>query len=377
MAAATPTAHFDVMLSLNDAGETFAGRIEYASDLFDSQTAERLAAQWHQVVEAMVADDAQALARVPLLDAAARRRLLVDFNNAPRTYHDGQTIPALVQAQARRHPGRTALVQGDVALSFGELDVRAERLAGYLQQSLGVRAGDVVAVCMPRSPAMVKSLLAVMKAGAAYLMLDATFPAARLSFILRESRARLLIADGPTPFPLEGHDDVQVLDLREAAQAIAQGPARPQGAPTLATPACCIYTSGSTGQPKGVVLPHETLLGMVLDIDCVDWASPSNVILQHSSHVVGRADARTVARADARRPLRPARRAQAGARGHPPPRPGARRQPAVAHGGVLQHRHRRRRRLPLRRAPGDDRAPTRSRAAMSCACSSAFRTCTS
>ncbi|GLZ80229.1 hypothetical protein Afil01_50360 [Actinorhabdospora filicis] len=169
-----------------------------------------------------------------------------------------RTLPALFEAQVRRTPGATALVYGGERLSYAELDARAGRLADRLLDA-GVGPEDVVAVGLPRTPAMMAAILAVVKAGAAFLPLDIAYPAERLAYILGDARAKMLITDEATGGVLPAGTERLLVD------AVAQAPAGERVAPSPAHPAYVIYTSGSTGRPKGVVVTHAGVPHLLAD----------------------------------------------------------------------------------------------------------------
>ncbi|MGW1611372.1 amino acid adenylation domain-containing protein [Streptomyces sp. NPDC002285] len=181
----------------------------------------------------------------------------------------------LFEEQARRTPAATALVSGDERLSYGELDARADRLAGLLRGH-GVRPGALVGVYLERSAEMVVALLGTLKAGAGYAMLDPGLPAERLRGMAADAGVALVVSRRGSQQPLSAVGSVTVEDA-EQAEPLRRGTVevRPQD------PACVMFTSGSTGRPKGIVASHAAITGTLTGQDFASFG-PGAVWLQCS-----------------------------------------------------------------------------------------------
>jgi amino acid adenylation domain-containing protein len=275
------TTHFDLSLSLTDSGERIEGDLEYASDLFERATVARWAGHLRTVLEAMVGNDAQRVSALPLLDAAGRRQVLHGFNAGIRACAQERLVHQLLEDRAGENGDAIALEWGTQQLSYAQLNCRANRLAHHLR-SLGVVPNQPVAICVPRGPDMVVGLLAILKAGGAYVTLDPALPADRLAFMLVDTAASVVISheEVAAALPLAGQ---HLLLLDRDAAAIDRHPdSNPPAVNQAGDLAYCMYTSGSTGQPKGVAIPHRSVLGFMLDVDYVAW-TPASVMLQYSS----------------------------------------------------------------------------------------------
>ncbi|MBJ7310428.1 non-ribosomal peptide synthetase [Rugamonas sp. CCM 8940] len=274
------TTHFDLSLLLADDGRQVAGHIEYASDLFNHATMRRLADSLHILLAGMAADDTLPLSRLPLLAPAARRQLLVDFNATTTAYPRDDLIHRQFERQAAATPDVIALCFGAERLSYAELNRRANRLAHALL-ALGLAPDDRVALQLWRGSALVVAMLAVLKAGAAYLPLEPDAPAARLAHILSDAAPRALLcapatARSPQLATLGATFNGVLLQLDEhgggadgdqlgiASRSDANPDAAALGLHTRHL-AYVIYTSGSTGLPKGVMVEHRNVLRLVLN----------------------------------------------------------------------------------------------------------------
>ncbi|MFH9810492.1 non-ribosomal peptide synthase/polyketide synthase [Streptomyces olivaceus] len=212
-------------------------------------------------------DQDEPVGRIELLTAEERRELTV-LGTGPVAPAPATSLPELFRGHVRATPGLVALVCGDTSLTYAELDARANRLAHAL---IGRGAGPerLVAVALPRSAELVVALLAVLKTGAAYVPVDPEYPAARIAYLLDDTRPALLVTDsgGEGRLPEAGPADRLVLDDPETAALVAACPAAD---PTVAVdprlPAYVIHTSGSTGRPKGVLPTHGGLLDLLTDL---------------------------------------------------------------------------------------------------------------
>ncbi|MFI7344367.1 amino acid adenylation domain-containing protein [Streptomyces sp. NPDC050085] len=238
----TDTAKFDLFFNVvPDATGRAHGRLEYAAELFDHETAVSIVDRFVRILEQVVADPGIRLADIDVLAADEQRWLLGTANDtAEPTLEPGLIETVARQAQAT--PDAAAVIGEEEALTYGELDARANRLAHWLI-GRGVRPESLVAVALPRSVDLVVALLAVQKAGAAYIPIDPDHPQSRIDYIL-EDAAPVLVLDAET---LSG------ADLSAQPDTAPDVVIRPDST------AYVIYTSGSTGKPKGVAVPHGAL----------------------------------------------------------------------------------------------------------------------
>ncbi|HEV2733877.1 MAG TPA: condensation domain-containing protein, partial [Longimicrobiaceae bacterium] len=204
------TARFDLELDLKEVGEELAGSLRFRTDLFDASTIERFAAQYRVVLAAAGASPEERLSRLAILPAEEERTLLAYGSGAARGDAGGVPVHRLVAAQAARTAGATAVRFGDGSLTYAELDARAGRLALELR-GRGVEAGTTVAVCLERGTGSVVAPLAVWKAGGVYLPLDPSYPAERLSFLLRDSGASHVLTESGVAGVLPEHEAEVVL----------------------------------------------------------------------------------------------------------------------------------------------------------------------
>ncbi|MEW6304921.1 MAG: aminotransferase class III-fold pyridoxal phosphate-dependent enzyme, partial [Verrucomicrobiota bacterium] len=245
--------NFDLFLNIRESAAGLLLDFEYNASLFDASTIQRWLAHYQTLLEAIVATPDQPVRELPLLDAAQRRQLLLDWNDTAADFPHDVCIHQLFETQARRTPHATALICGNERLSYRELDERAGRLAQRLRH-FGAAPESLVAVCAERSPALIIGLLAVLKAGAAYVPLDPAYPAERLKFILEDAQSRLLLTSDTVRAGLEFNlPDLTVVNL-DAFDSDFTGHVTPAPAVTPANLAYVIYTSGSTGNPKGVAI---------------------------------------------------------------------------------------------------------------------------
>ncbi|MFJ4092364.1 amino acid adenylation domain-containing protein [Kitasatospora sp. NPDC089913] len=242
----------------SEADGTWSGAFEYAAALFEHGTVERLAEQFLRLLETFTAEPATALGAAELLSAPERALLLGEWGTGERADWPAGTTLDLIEAQAAAVPDAPAVVTDGATLSYRELDERANRLAHHLAAA-GAGPETVVGVCLERGPDLVPALLAIWKAGAAYLPLDPALPAERLRHVLADCGAPLLVTETALTATTGGFTGTRIL-LDADREAVA---ARPATAPARVTdpehPAYLIYTSGSTGRPKGVTVHHRGL----------------------------------------------------------------------------------------------------------------------
>ncbi|WP_308271832.1 non-ribosomal peptide synthetase [Kitasatospora sp. SUK 42] len=269
MTVPTGTSRLDLIFSLAEqhgsdgSPSGLNGVVEYAADLFDRSSVESLFARWTRLLAAVVAAPELPIGGIDLLSVGERRELLpvVEGGVAARA------VPELFSAQVAASPDAVALVCGDVELSYAEVDVWANRFAHALM-ARGVGPEQVVAVALPRSVESVVAVLGVLKAGAAYLPVDPSYPEARIAFMLEDARPSMVV-----------DDPAMVAE-------VAQWPdTDPEVALDVRHPAYVIYTSGSTGRPKGVVVGHGGVASLVAaqierfaiepDSRVLQFASPS------------------------------------------------------------------------------------------------------
>lgn len=245
---------FDITLSVA-LGDEARLALEYNTDLFQPETIRRMLAHLRLILDRVAADARQPISRLMILPETERRLLALEWNQTERPFEHNKCIHQLIEEQAGRSPDAEAIVCGEQRLSYRELNEQSNRLAKRLRRH-GIRPESRVAVCLGRSPETIIALLAVLKAGGAYIPLDPEFPAERLAFILRDGDAQVVLARRDTCSNLpDSFAKVLLLDDDfddEAAEARHEV--------TPANLAYIIYTSGSTGQPKGVAVTHESVV---------------------------------------------------------------------------------------------------------------------
>ncbi|MGK5549592.1 amino acid adenylation domain-containing protein, partial [Streptomyces sp. URMC 127] len=285
--SASDGTHYPVSLAVVP-GRRLHLRWKYRPDLVERGAAEATAARLRLLLETIAADSGRLVGQSDILTAEEQHRLLVAWNDTARPVRQAN-LPELFEEQAARTPGRPAVLHEGASLSYAELNARANRLAHRLI-AYGAGPEDVVAVVLPRSADLLVALLAVLKAGAAYLPVDPASLSARLSLILDGIRpaAVLTTAESADRLPGTGGRPLLLLDAGDPAGEVSRYPdTNPRDADRVAplspaNPAYVIYTSGSTGVPKGVVVEHRSLT------DYLAWAleaypSARETVLLHSS----------------------------------------------------------------------------------------------
>jgi amino acid adenylation domain-containing protein len=221
---------------------------------------------YRQVLAAMAAGTESAPdagPRTVTLAPVDRDQALVAPNRTDRTFPTDQPVHRLIARQARSTPTAVALRQGTVKVYYAELDLRANRLANRLR-ALGVGPGSVVGVCLPRTPDIAVSVLAVLKAGGAYLPLDPRYPVERLRFMLDDAAAAVVLTAGPPPAGLTrpGPAGVPMVDVSDESAQLDLPVTAPEVTVAPDDLAYVIYTSGSAGRPKSVAVPHRAALNL-------------------------------------------------------------------------------------------------------------------
>ncbi|WP_330319630.1 amino acid adenylation domain-containing protein [Streptomyces clavifer] len=232
------------------------GYLEYATDLFDAETARALCARFARVLTLAVTDPGRAVGDLDPLAPEERTRLLARGRGEERPL-PARTVPEAVRAQAARTPHAVAVRDAHTSLTYAELDARADALAHVLRER-GAGRESRVAIAAPPSVDTAVAMLAVLRAGAAYLPVDPEYPPARIRHMLDDARPALLLTTTDTHAGLPDCD-VPWLALDDPATRPVLPTAPLHDTPHPADPAYVIYTSGSTGRPKGVVVPHTAL----------------------------------------------------------------------------------------------------------------------
>ncbi|QDU65450.1 non-ribosomal peptide synthetase [Engelhardtia mirabilis] len=257
----TGLALFDLSLGVEDLGEGgLAGRFDFRTALFEGATIERIGRAWLELLAAAVREPRRPLEELPLV-SASDRRVLLEAGRGPRLDVDLRaTVHRRFGERARRAPTATALREGSRVVTYAELDAQSDRLAGHLVAA-GVEADVPVATFLPRSIDAIVAVLAIWKAGGAYLPLDPEDPVQRTALLLADADARLVLthADLRAALPATSAVGVVLDDDATLAELAARpdGPLEVELEPTSI--AYVIYTSGSTGRPKGVAVPHRAL----------------------------------------------------------------------------------------------------------------------
>ncbi|GFH38514.1 non-ribosomal peptide synthetase [Streptomyces pacificus] len=285
------SAKFDLVFSFTEhtdadgAAGSLVCRLEFATELFDHETAEWIGDRLRALVAALAAAPERPVSQAEILTADERHLVLETFNGAPRPV-DEETLPAMFARRLAERPRAVAVVDRSRSVTYRELDERSDRVARLLAVR-GVGRESVVGVAVPRSADMVATVLAVLKLGAAFLPLDLAHPADRLRYIIEDSGAALVVGTESVAGKIPDVTGARVLLLDEPSVA-----AEPDGPPQTAVgggpigldqAAYVIYTSGSTGRPKGVVVPHEGIASLVATAVDRMGLQPDSRVLQFAS----------------------------------------------------------------------------------------------
>jgi amino acid adenylation domain-containing protein len=255
-------AKFDLTLQLSESGGAITGHFEYRTDLFDRDSIRRFGDSFLVLLESIVSDPDRAIGTLDLLPNTEKRKILVDWNATALDFPRDASIHQLFEQQVAKTPGATAIIHRANKISYEELNRNANRLAHYLISN-GVHSGVCVGICLNRDITMIEAMLAVIKAGAAYVPLDPAYPAARISFMIQDSGLSVFIASRDRAAQDLPASVLRVTPESEADSINAMPDVNPKVAFKGDDLAYVIYTSGSTGQPKGVAIEHHSAVSFL------------------------------------------------------------------------------------------------------------------
>ena len=262
IAAEVGSAKFDLTLALRTTEAATIATVEWNADLFDPATALRLLDRFERLLDAAAEEGSTRVSRLSLLAPAERQQALIESNDSARPSTEPVSVLAEIARTPTGKPDAVAVHASGEHLTFGELVRRSRRLGAKLRRDFGVGHDSVVAISLPRTPAQLVGLLAILEAGAAYLPLDPTTPAERLAFLLADARAKVLVTE--TGFLAAPASGTRVLYLDREQWPDEPGELFPSAEFFLPERlAYVLYTSGSTGVPKGVAVEQRSLANLL------------------------------------------------------------------------------------------------------------------
>lgn len=279
-------AKFDLTLFVEDGGEELSLAAEFSNELFEIPTIDRLLGHFQRLLEAIVAEPSCPLDRLPLLTDSERRQVLVEWNDTERVVPSDRCIHQLIEQRAADKADATAVVQGSTRVSYAELMRLANGVARALLES-GVKPGSPVPILARRSPQTVAAMLGVLKAGAAYVPLDADYPTAWVEGVLDDltqaygQRPVVLVEDSLRQ-RLPSEDAVVTLEASARKHPTSPDERTSWPSPEMETLAYVLYTSGSTGRPKGVAVTHRNLLHATIGRQLCYTGAPKSFLLLSS-----------------------------------------------------------------------------------------------
>ncbi len=276
------TSRFDLTMWLEQSAAGIRAVIEYRTELFDSTSIRRLSHHFNCLLDGIVAEPSRSLQTLPLLTAAERGQIELQWNDTEGEFSQACCAHELFETQVQRRPEHLAVIFEDQCLSYAELDRRANRLANYLR-SLGVGPEVIVGLSLERSLDLIVGMLAILKAGGAFLPLDPSYPRERLEFMVEDSGTEILLTDVAATVSLPSNGKQRVLLDASHREVSHHSDARPDSEITSQHLAYVIYTSGSTGRPKGALLRHQGLSNLTMAQSRIFATRPSDRVMQLSS----------------------------------------------------------------------------------------------
>ena len=252
-----PVAKFDITFTVEEGKDGLSLAIEYCTDLFREDTITRMAGHYEQLLRSIVLESSARVSLLPMLTNGEAQQLLLQLSGEQTVYPDYSNVIALFEEWVVKTPGATALVFEDQHYTYQALNEKANRLAHYLIGQ-GIKADDLVGICIGRSLDMITGILGIWKAGGAYVPIDPSYPQDRVDYLLEDSRINLVISDQQSCKALPAKIQVVLLDETEF---LTQQPVfSPKNGIVPQDLSYVIYTSGSTGKPKGVLVEHRGML---------------------------------------------------------------------------------------------------------------------
>jgi amino acid adenylation domain-containing protein len=273
------TTMYDVFLQLIEIDGRLSGSIEYSTDLFQRSTIERMARHLEVLLSGAAANPDQAILDLPLMQQAEREAVLTQWNTTATDYPRAAGVHQLVEQAAEQYPDNTAVVFADSSLSYRALNNRANQLAHCLDQQ-GIGRGDRVGIYLERCTDMLVAMLGILKAGAAYVPLDPAFPDDRVSYMMSDAGMAAVVIDSRQPVVLP-ETSARAIDLATTAlnEFATTALAATTGFADSTELAYMIYTSGSTGLPKGVQLPHQSVVNFLCTMQQTPGMKPNDVLV--------------------------------------------------------------------------------------------------
>jgi len=255
------TAVFDITLSLYQDEKGISGYFEYSTELFDNSTIRRMVENYKTLLSNIVENPEEKINNFSILPRTEYRKIVADWSSNDKSLLSNKCLHQLIEQQAIQRPDQYAVVDANNTLTYAELNEKANRLARKLRES-GVNADDIVGICLRRSVDMFVCILAVLKSGGAYLPLDPDYPKERLTFMVQDSSAKIIITITELKDHLSSHK-IQTLYL-DKLQIDKYSSDNIEDVVARNNLAYIIYTSGSTGQPKGVMIEQRNIVNSTL-----------------------------------------------------------------------------------------------------------------
>ncbi|MFF4969741.1 amino acid adenylation domain-containing protein, partial [Streptomyces sp. NPDC001037] len=262
-------AKFDLTLTAVESSDGLRAVLEYRTDLFERATIERMACHFTTLAASVAAAPGARLSELNMLTEGERREILVDWNGVAGPYPETATIHRLIEERVAAGPEAVAVTHGERRWTYGEINARANQLAHHLRDT-GIRPDTLVAVCLDRSPDLIAAVLGILKAGAAFVPLDPDYPTDRITYMVEDANAPLVITSTDLAQRLPEEFPRLLVDTQWPAGSTDN----PQPVASPDDLAYVIYTSGSTGRPKGVALEHR---GVVNYLHWCDENYPAHV----------------------------------------------------------------------------------------------------